>query len=90
MTDKSAGSTAADWLEVIHPTELMPSDLEDRVSFEAVLPSTASAIRFHGDCGARITLDIDDGVHNEGVEQVKRLIDWRGKVLRVTVRPVSK
>ena len=58
---------------------------EAMVIFSAVLPSIATAIRFHGDCGARIQLDIDDSY----VEQVKKLIEWRNTELRVTVRPVG-
>lgn len=54
--------------------------------FSAILPFVAGAIRFHGDSGIRITLEIDDS----GVEEVKKLIDWRHGALEVTVRPVPK
>jgi len=53
----------------------------DPITFVAVLPSTQSAIRVHGDCGMRITLDIDD-MH---VQEALKLWRWRHEVLRVTV-----
>ena len=62
---------------------------EQEAKFSAVLPSTMTAIRIHGDCGARITFDIADTVLNENIEQVKKLMDWRNRVLEVTIRPVT-
>ena len=63
---------------------------KQEAKFSAVLPSTMTAIRIHGDCGARITFDIEDGIRNENIEQVKKLMDWRNQALEVTVRPVPK
>ena len=54
--------------------------------FSAVLPSIATAIRIHGDCGIRITLDVDD----EHIAEALKLVAWRDGALRVTVRPVPK
>lgn len=59
---------------------------EQEAEFTAWLPSTMTALRFHGDCGARIVLEIDDSF----VDEVKKLIDWRNGLLEVTVRPVPK
>lgn len=71
------GATSRDW-------RAKPEKQEAK--FSAILPFVAGAIRFHGDSGIRITLEIDDS----GVEEVKKLIDWRHGALEVTVRPVPK
>lgn len=58
---------------------------EERAVFEAVFPSTQSAIRVHGDAGMRIELDIDES-------NVPRALDvmlWRNRRLKITVEPVS-
>lgn len=59
---------------------------EQEAKFSAVLPAVAGALRFHGDGGTRVTLDIDDSF----TEEMKKLIDWRNRLLEVTVRPVPK
>ena len=58
---------------------------KQEAKFSAVFPSVATAFRIHGDCGTRITLDIDDSF----IEEVKKLIAWRGEVLEVTIWPVK-
>lgn len=60
--------------------------LQGRAEFQAWLPATMTALRFHGDCGMRITVEVDDSF----IEEVKKLIDWRDGLLQITVRPVPK
>ena len=59
---------------------------KQEAKFSAALPSTMTAIRVHGDCGARITLDVDD----KQMAEVLKLVLWRDCGLEVTVRPVPK
>lgn len=55
--------------------------MSERVQFLAIIPSTASAIKIHGDEGWRITLDIDGSQEAD----VLPLLVMRGRVLRVTI-----
>lgn len=57
--------------------------MRDEVRFRAVFPSTQSALRFHGDGGLRIQLDIPESE----VSGTVALLAWRQRVLVVTVRP---
>ena len=59
---------------------------KQEATFQAWLPATMTALRFHGDCGARITVEVDDSF----IDEVKKLIDWRDGLLQITVRPVPK
>ena len=59
---------------------------KQEAKFSAWLPSTMTAIRVHGDSGARITLDVDD----KQMAEVLKLVLWRDCGLEVTVRPVPK
>jgi len=51
------------------------------VTFTAVFPAIQAAIRFHGEGGMRITLDIDESQ----VGEAAALLMWRGKVMKITV-----
>jgi len=58
---------------------------DESADFDAVIPSTATAIRIHGDEGMRLTLDVDE----TNLPDALRLLSWRGRLLRVTVRPAD-
>jgi len=53
--------------------------------FLAVIPSTVTAIRIHGDEGMRLTLDVDES----NLPAALGLLTMRGRLLRVTVEPVT-
>jgi len=55
----------------------------DSITFEAVIPSTVSAIRIHGDEGMRLTLDVDE----TNLPEALQIVCWRGEPLRVTIEP---
>jgi len=55
----------------------------DSITFEAVIPSTVSAIRIHGDEGMRLTLDVDE----TNLPEALQIVCWRGGPLRVTIEP---
>lgn len=57
--------------------------IKGRAEFVAVLAPVATAIRVHGDAGARITLDVDDS----NLPEALKLIAWRDCILRVTIEP---
>jgi len=57
----------------------------DSITFEAVIPSTVSAIRIHGDEGMRLTLDVDE----TNLPEALQIVCWRGGPLRVTIEPVN-
>jgi len=59
--------------------------LTDSITFEAVIPSTVSAIRIHGDEGMRLTLDIDE----TNLPEALQIVCWRGGPLRVTIEPMG-
>ena len=71
---ETQGATASDWQAKAE---------REVATFSAVLPSVATAIRIHGDCGIRIMLDVDD----EHIAEALKLVAWRRDVLEVTVRP---
>jgi hypothetical protein len=58
---------------------------EERAVFEAVIPSTATAIRIHGDEGMRLTLDVDES----NLPKALDLVCWRGRLLKVTIEPAE-
>ena len=58
---------------------------DERAVFEAVFPSTQSAIRVHGDAGMRIELDIDES----NVPLALSVMLWRNRRLKITIEPVS-
>lgn len=55
-------------------------------SFRATLPPILSAIRFSGDGGMRVQLDIPESDLGEAT----KLLLWKGAVLRVTVGPEKR
>ena len=55
------------------------------VKFEATIPPIETAIKLHGDGGARMMLDISDGDLGEFLQTLK----LRGKRLRVTLEETS-
>lgn len=57
----------------------------ERAVFDAVIPSIATAIRIHGESGARIMFDVDD----QQLAEVLKLVAWREGLLRVTVEPIG-
>lgn len=57
-----------------------------RAEFYAVIPSIATAIRIHGESGARIMLDVDD----QQLAEVLKLVAWREGLLKVTVEPIGE
>jgi len=57
----------------------------DSITFEAVIPSTVSAIRIHGDEGMRLTLDVDE----TNLPEALQIVCWRGEPLRVTIEPMG-
>lgn len=57
----------------------------ERAEFVAVIPSIASAIKIHGESGARIMFDVDD----QQLAEVLKLVAMRDGLLRVTVEPVD-
>jgi len=57
----------------------------DSITFEAVIPSTVSAIRIHGDEGMRLTLDVDE----TNLPEALQIVCWRGEPLRVTIGPMG-
>ena len=59
---------------------------EAMVVFSASVPPLQGWIRISGDGGARIQLDVPD----TDLADVLKLILWRDKELRVTVRPVRE
>jgi len=59
---------------------------DDAITFEAVLPSTQSAIRVHGESGMRIELDVDE----TNLPEALKLVLWRERVLRVTIEPAEE
>lgn len=64
----------------------MEQESQELATFEAVIPSTVTAIRIHGDEGMRITLDVDE----TNLPAALDLVRWRGRLLRVTVEPVQE
>ena len=59
----------------------------DKAIFLATFPAIQSAIKVYGDeQGMRVQLEIPE---SEMAEAVK-LLQWRGKVIRVTVEPDSR
>ena len=55
---------------------------KERAEFDAVIPSIATAIRIHGESGARIMFDVDD----QQFAEVLKLVAWgRDHLLKVTV-----
>ena len=50
-----------------------------------MIPSTVTAIRIHGDEGMRLTLDVDES----NLPAALGLLTMRGRLLKVTVEPVS-
>ena len=59
--------------------------MSESITFEAVIPSTVSAIRIHGDEGMRLTLDIDE----TNLPEALQIVCWRGGPIRVTIEPVG-
>ena len=55
----------------------------EQATFLATIPNIASAIRVHGESGARIQFDIDD----TNLAEVLKLVLWRERLLKVTVEP---
>jgi hypothetical protein len=62
------------------------SEQSERVEFLAIIPSIASAIKFAGDEGARVTLDVDG--MNEA--DMLPLLAMRGKLLKVVIEVESQ
>ena len=56
------------------------------IEFTAILPSIQAAIRFHGDGGARIQLDIDEPQRM----QIYKLNELKGIEFRVTIAPIDE
>lgn len=59
--------------------------MSERAEFEAVIPSTATAIRVHGDEGMRLTLDVDES----NLPAALDVLTMRGRLLRVTIEPAD-
>ncbi len=55
----------------------------EKATFYAVIPSTQSAIRVHGESGGRIEFDVDD----TSIADMLKLVLWRDRLLKVTVEP---
>ena len=56
------------------------------IEFTAILPSIQAAVRFHGDGGARVQLDIDE----QNRVEVYKLLELKGVVFNVSVSPLEK
>lgn len=56
--------------------------MQEEVTFFAVVPSIASAIKLHGDEGMRLTLDVDSSQE----EAALAIRGMRGQLLQVTVK----
>jgi hypothetical protein len=59
---------------------------DDRAVFRASLPPILSAIRFSGDGGMRVQLDIPE----TDLGEATKLLLWKGTVLRITVEPEQR
>ena len=59
---------------------------DDRAVFRASLPPILSALRFSGDGGMRVQLDIPE----TDLGEATKLLLWKGTVLRITVEPEEK
>ena len=57
--------------------------MSESATFTATLPPIMSALRFSGDGGCRIMLDVPESEMGEAV----KLLMWRQMPLRVTVEP---
>lgn len=55
--------------------------MQDRITFTATIPPTESAIKIHGDGGARIMLDVAESCMGAFMP----MLVMRGKIFRVTV-----
>ena len=55
--------------------------MTDRVTFEAIIPDTATAIQIHGGGGMRVRFDIDES----NVPEALMLTVMRDRLLRLTV-----
>lgn len=62
------------------------SEQSERVEFVAIIPSIASAIKFAGDEGMRITLDVDGMSEADALP----LLAMRGKLLKVVIEVESQ
>ena len=58
-------------------------EMSESATFTATLPPIMSALRFSGDGGCRIMLDVPESEMGEAV----KLLMWRQMPLRVTVKP---
>ena len=59
---------------------------DERVEFEAIIPSTVTAIRIHGDEGMRFQLDVDES----NLPAALGLLTMRGRLLKITVELAGK
>jgi len=59
--------------------------MSDSITFHATLPTIGGAIKFAGDGGARVQLDVDQQAEGDMVP----LLLWRGMLLKVTIEPIA-
>jgi hypothetical protein len=64
----------------------MAKQQPDLINFTACLPAIAGVIKYDGQGGARITLEVPD----TEIKQVNRLLDMRGQAFLVVISPLSE